>query len=249
MSLLMGSNSIAHFDSTIDQNKNLNLLLDYVKKSFASFDHWLATEPNPVPVWNIHWISGKMSRGENQSWHDFQNQLNTDASDYFWSSVKNQKYVMMVCNKVQLPIAYQNLKNITIINDILSLKFVRKSVWYKHYGIKNNMIHVKINDPDLYPEPTKTIMKQFNNPIYADESIYKFYRRTIWNNSCTDFFSNPQNFHNTKNLNINLTDILCDKKIINVVNQITDYLNADTVDPDYIVRAHRHWLNLHKFNF
>lgn len=245
----MGSNSIAHFDQNIDQNKNLNLLLDYVKKSFVNFDSWLATEPNPVPVWNIHWISGKMSRGEKQSWHDFQNQLITDASEYFWHCVKKQKYVMMVCNKIQLPVAYQNLKNITIINDAPSLKFVRKSVWYKHYGIKNNMVHIKINDPELYPEPTKTIMKQFNNPIYVNESIYKFYRNTVWDNSCTNFFSDTQNFNNINNLTVCLSDILCEQKITNVVNQITDYLNADRVNSDYIIKSHRYWLDLHQFNF
>lgn len=249
MSLLMGSNSIAHFNPSIEQNKNTDQLLNYVKNSFIEFSHWLANEPNPVPTWNIHWISGKMSRGENQSWETFCQQLKSDASEYFWNCVREQKYIMMVCNKIQLPVAYQNLKTVTIINDPRSQKFLRKSLWYKHYGIKNNKIHLKINDASLYPEPTKTIMKQFDNPVYLNESVYKFYRRSIWNNPYTNFFSTPCNFSTEKNLTINLSDILCQSNIVNVVNQITDYLEACPIDSNYIKLAHHHWINLHRFNY
>lgn len=249
MSVLMGSNSVAHFNPVVENCKDIENLMSYIKSSFVGFDNWLATEPNPVPVWNIHWISGKMSRGENQTWSDFQKQVYTDASDYFWSCTEKQKYIMLVCNKIQLPVAYQNLRSITIINDARSHKFLRKSVWNKHYGIKQNKIYMKINDSTLYPEPTRTIMQQFNNPVYIDESIYKFYRRVIWENSCTDFFSNTENFKSKKNLTVNLSDLLCQHRVVDTVNYITDYLNADSIDKDYIKMAHRHWINLHQFNF
>ena len=83
MSLLMGSDSVAHYDSTIEQPKDNQSLLNYVKRSFQGFDRWIATEPNPVPVWNIHWISNKMPRGNNQTLNEFNKQLELEASDYF----------------------------------------------------------------------------------------------------------------------------------------------------------------------
>lgn len=248
MSLLMGSDSVAHFDSYVEQYKNNQLLLDYVQRSFQSFDRWIATEPNPVPVWNIHWISNKMPRGNDQTLDDFNKQLQAEASDYFWQSVKNNKRILILSNKAILPLAYRHLSPVVIINDKPSLTFLRKSLWFKHYGIKDHKIYLKINDPDMYLEPTKTIMKKFNNPILSDESVFKFYRRVLWKNANTNFFSDQKNFSSNSNF-IKLSELLDINKLIPAMDRLCNSLNIISINHNYIQQAHAHWVKLHTFRY
>lgn len=248
MSLLMSSDSIAHYDSTVEEHKDVQSLLNYAQRSFQSFDQWIANEPNPVTVWNIHWISNKMPRGNNQTVEDFNIQLKSEASDYFWQSVKNNKHILILSNKTVLPLAYRHLSPVVIINDRLSLKFLRKSVWYKHYGIKNHKIHLKINDPDLYPEPTKSIMKKFDNPVFSDENVFSFYRRVLWKNPSTNFFSNQSNFSNSSNF-INLSEILDINRLLPAMDRLCDSLGIININHSYIRQAHAHWINLHTFRY
>lgn len=248
LSLLMGSQSVAHFNQSVDENKTTDQLVTYVQASFNSFDTWLKTEPNPVSSWNIHWISNKMDRGSNQSANDFNAQLQTDASDYFWKSVRLNKHIPIVNNKTIIPVAYQNLTPVVIINDQSSLKFLRKSLWYKHYGIRDNKIYLKINDPEMYPEPTKDIMKGFNNPMYLQESVFSFYRRVLWKNSNTRFFSDENNF-SKNSIFINLGEILDINKLVPAIDRICKNLGIRPVDHAYIQQAHAHWISLHTFKF
>lgn len=248
MSLLMGSDSVAHFDQNVEKNKTILSLTDYVQKSFQSFDHWLVNEPNPTSVWNIYWISNKMERGATQSPKDFKKQLATEASEYFWQCVQNNKRILIVSNKTILPAAYQHVKPLVIINERKSLKFIRKSLWYKHYGIQDNKIYLKINDPEMIPEPTRSIMKRFNNPIHLNESVLSFYRRVLWKNPNTRFFSDQDNF-NKNSIFINLSEILDINKLVPAIDRICKNLGISQVDHTYIQQAHAHWINLHTFKF
>jgi hypothetical protein len=247
LSLLMGSNSVAHFNSCIEEHKDNQSLLKYVKNSFQSFDRWIATEPNPVPAWNIHWISNKMPRGNNQTVDEFNKQLQSDASEYFWQSVNNNKYILILTNKTVLPLAYQHLTPIVIINDKPSLTFLRKSIWVKHYKIKDHKIYLKINDPDMYPEPTKSIMKKFDNPIFSNDSVFSFYRRVIWKNPNTNFFSESKNF--SKGNFINLSELLNIDKLVPAMDRLCNELAIDPIDKHFIQQAHAYWIKLHNFRF
>ncbi len=248
LSLLMGSRSVAHFDQSIEENKTNDQLLSYVRNSFSSFDSWLKTEPNPVTPWNIHWISNKMSRGSSQTITDFNTQLQTDASEYFWKSVSINKHILIVNNKPVPPVAYQNLAPLVIINDQPSLKFLRKSLWFKHYGVKDNKIYLKINDPDMYPEPTRSIMKGFNNPMFVDESVFSFYRRVLWDNPNTKFFANQDNFPENS-IFINLSKILDITKLVPAIDLLCEQLGIAPIDHGYLHQAHAHWIRLHTFKF
>jgi hypothetical protein len=248
LTLLMGSPSVAHFDQLVEQQKTNKELINYVQQSFNSFDAWLATEPNPVLAWNIHWISNKLDRGSSQTQTEFNTQLHLEASDYFWQSVKNHKRILIVSNKTSLPLPYQNLNPVVIINDSPGLKFLRKARWVKHYKVENNKIYLKINDPKMYPEPTRSIMKKFNNPLYTDESVYKFYRRVIWQAPATDFFSNQANFPKNSNF-IKLSEILDIDQLIISIDQLCSKLGIKDIDHSYIRQAHAHWIKLHTFRF
>lgn len=247
-SLLMGSQSVAHFSQSVEENKTNDQLLTYVHDSFSSFDSWLKTEPNPVTSWNIHWISNKMGRGGDQTPDDFTAQLKTDASKYFWDSVDLGKRILIVSNKSVPPVAYQNLAPVVVINDPTSLIFLRKSIWFKHYGVRNNKIYLKINDPDMYPEPTRSIMKGFNNPMFVDESVFSFYRRVLWKNPNTKFFADQDNFPKNS-IFINLSEILDIDKLAPAIDRLCDQLGIAPVDHSYLHRAHAHWIGLHTFKF
>lgn len=248
LSLLMGSSSVAHFNKAVEQQKTHDQLVSYVQQSFGSFDNWLLAEPNPVTAWNIHWISNKLDRGSDQPLEEFNAQLLAEASDYFWQSVSNHNRILLISNKTSVPVAYQDLSPVVIINDQPALKFLRKSLWLKHYGIKDNKIYVKINDPKMYPEPTKDIMKKFNNPTYLNESIFKFYRRVIWQNPNTNFFANQTNFPKDSNF-IKLSEILDINQLLPAIDCMCNNLGIENINHSYIQQAHAHWIGLHTFQF
>jgi hypothetical protein len=248
LSLLMGSSSVAHFNESVEQQKTNDQLASYVQESFGSFDNWLSTEPNPVTAWNIHWISNKLERGSNQSLKEFNTQLLAEASEYFWQSVNNHKRILIISNKNSVPVAYQNLSPVVIINDRPGLTFLRKSLWLKHYGIKDNKIYIKINDPKMYPEPTRSIMKKFDNPTYLNESVFKFYRRMIWQNANTNFFANQANFSKDSNF-IKLSEILDINQLLPAIDRMCNNLSIKNIDHSYIQQAHAHWIGLHTFRF
>lgn len=248
LSLLMGSQSVAHFNQSVEENKTIDQLLTYVHDSFSILDLWLKTEPNPVIPWNIHWISNKMDRGSSQPIDKFITQLQSDASEYFWKSVNLNKHILIVNNKPVPPVAYQNLAPVVIINDQSALKFLRKSIWFKHYGVRGNKIYLKINNPEMYPEPTRSIMKRFDNPMFVDESVFSFYRRVLWGNPNTKFFASRDNFPKNS-IFINLSEILDITKLVPAIDLLCNQLGIAPVDHRYIHQAHAHWIGLHTFKF
>lgn len=246
MSLLMGSADVAHYDQKIEANKNTNTLMEYIKRSFKDLDNWLTNEPNPIPVWNLYWISAKMPRGEDQTYTEWLTKAQEEASAYFWDSVKQNKVILLQINKSTLPLAYQDCKSVAIVSDPKGLKFNRKAVWYKHYAVVDDKIHIKNNDPK-YTGGGATMSKiitQFNNPIFSEQSVLSYYRNNIWSNETLKYFSDPTNFRCPK---INLSSILDNEKIYDAVVKLCNDIDITPPDKDYVNQAHQHWINLHNF--
>lgn len=248
MSLLMGSPDVAHYDSTVEENKTHQTLMNYIYKSFSSLDSWLANEPNHIPVWNLHWISAKMPRGEDQSYSEWLVQAQDEATDYFWQCVEQNKMILLQVNKPTIPLAYQDFKSFSIVSDSAGLKFNRKATWYKHFGVVDGMIHIKANDPTLHGggKAINKIIAQFDNPVYVNESVLQFYRKNIWHNERLRYFSQQQNFHGTT---IPLSSIINSDTIQDAVEKLSKQLEILPPDQNYVAEAHNYWIKLHEFNY
>lgn len=246
MTLLMGSKDVAHYDKTIQVYKPTDILMQYVVRSFGNLHTWLVAEPNPVHAWNIHWISAKMQRGQNQDRWQFLNQLEAEASEYFWQCVTEKKLILLHSHKPDLPRVYKELRSLVIINDPPSLKFKRKSVWYKHYGYSNGEVYLKINDPKMYPPATQKIMRQYNNDVYKKDGLYRFYRKNIWRDAETKYFMDPDNFTEPKIL---LSEIISKDKIYPALCRLCEEIKIAPPEQEYVRRAQQHWLDQHDFNF
>lgn len=248
MSLLMGSPDVAHYDSAVEQNKNKTALMKYITKSFNSLDSWLANEPNPVPVWNLHWISAKMPRGEDQTYSEWLVQAQEEATDYFWQCVNENKMILLQLNKPTIPLAYQDFKSFAIVSDPAGLKFNRKAVWYKHFGVVDGKIHIKNNDPTQHGggQAISKVMAQFNNPVYVNETVLQYYRKNIWHDEWLKYFSQQQNFHG---ITIPLSSFIHKDQIQDAVKTLCKRLDITPPDQEYVADAFDYWINLHKFNF
>lgn len=247
----MCSPRVAHFDPTVEQNKTADTCLDYIKKKFTSdLENWTINEPNPMDAWNLHFISSKYPRGESLSVDEFLALLKSDATDYFWSCVGQGKLITTAWLKTSVPDYFATAKNIIVNVDKRSQKLLHRSNWYKHYDYSDKGVHLKIHDP-AYTTPTHAqYLLKFNNPTYAQESFYHFIKNTIVNCKFKQTFAQRENFNHISNsYNVDLIDILCADTFVITINRITQALDLDTIDAEFLTLAHQHWTNCHSFKY
>lgn len=250
-SCLMASSSVAHFDRGIEQNKTEELCLDYVKHKFTnSLDWWLKTEPNAIDAWNLSFISSKYPRGDNLSLDEFVANTKEQCTDYFWESIDSNKLIGINYHKTTNPVYFQQAKNIVVIVDPASVKWLHRANWYKHYAVTDQGIHIKINDPVYFNSVMGRYFSQFNNPIYSDEHFYSFVKKNIINCKFKDAFLVKENFEHLPNVEfINLSDILDKERFVENVQQIAKKLELQPISASFLESAHQHWDQCHNFKY
>jgi|694.fasta_scaffold154741_3 hypothetical protein len=252
MSVLMASSSIAHFDSTIEQNKTDKKCLDYIKEKFTSnIDDWLKIEPDSIDAWNLHFISTKYPRGETLDIDQFINLANSEATNHYHNSLSRKKLICMSWLKLSVPEYFIGAKNIVIIVDKKSMRWLHRAHWYKHYAVSDRGIHLKINDPKYHHTSTMvSYARKFNNPIYLLDSPRTFIKENIINCGVKKIFSEPDNFKNLINkCYVNLSDIIDENSFINLIKHITKNLNLHDIDQTFVRNAHKHWISCHNFKY
>lgn len=251
MSTLMASKSIAHFDLKIECNKTDQKCLTYIKNRFTTnLNDWLKKEPNPVDAWNLHFISSKYSRGESLSEHEFVENALADGTEHFQNSINQNKLISLSWLKATEPEYFIKAKNIIILIDPGSIKWLHRANWYKHYAAAEKGIHVKINDPVYYNNSMGAYAKKFNNPMYCTDHPYNFIKNNIIGCEFKKVFSDSDNFKNLHNkCFINLSDILVEDSFVDIIGRISNDINIDNIDQDFLKSAHRHWINCHSFKY
>ena len=162
ISLLMGSNSVAHFDPVVNQHKTINNCVLYIEQHFTkNIGDWLKYEPSNIKAWNLHFISNKYSRGHDMSYDQFIVAAQEDATAHFWDQVNNEKIIVTPWHKTYIPAFYKDAKIVTILLDDKAEKWFHRALWLKLYGVKNNKIHLKLHDPMFNP-PMQNYFKKFN---------------------------------------------------------------------------------------
>ena len=250
-SCLMASKSVAHFDSAIEQSKTDKLCLDYIKQKFTNdLNVWTKTEPNPVDAWNLSFCSAKYPRGDDLSINEFDNLARTHCTPHFWDSVEQNKLISLCWHKAVDPVFTHHAKNIVIIIDPPSTKWLHRANWYKHYEIKNRGIHLKQHDPSYAPPLIAEYINKFNNPIYSTEHPYSFIKNNIVNCKFKKVFSSKENFNSLNNAEfLNLSALLDENQFIKQIQTITNNLNIDPIAESFLRTAHQHWSSCHTFKY
>lgn len=249
-SLLMSSQSLAHFDSTVEHNKSPEACVDYIRTRFTpNFDRWMLTEPDHIGAWNLHFISSKYSRGDDLTQQEFLTLANQHATQHFCDSVNAGKIIPSVWHKNNTTDFLQTARFVTVILDPASIKWYHRAIWHKVYGIKNGRIHLKANDPDLHPTMNAYHAK-FKNPVYSDEPYYSFVKTNIINSDFKNNFLSRDNFPNhDQHAFVNLSELLDTDACVGMIDRVCDQFDLVPVSRDIIATGHRHWMSCHDFKY
>jgi hypothetical protein len=249
-SVLMASRNISHFDPIIEQEKTNSKCLKYVQSHFtANVKEWLSREPKHIPAWNLHFISSKYDRGNELSQTEFLHLCDQHGTDHFHKSVREKKLIIVPWHKLVIPEFFEDALKITILVDIDSVDWFDNSLWYKHYDIIDGKVFLRENDPQSDPSMRQYFL-QYNNPLFAEESVEKFYQKNITNNPNKLLFSESENFSSRKNnICINLSDMLNENQFIIMMSKIVKRLEIDPLNEHFLRAAHQHWIGCHTFKY
>lgn len=250
ISLLMSSVDVAHYDPMIENNKTSENCIDYIKNSFTSnLKDWLHNEPKDKVAWNTSFFSNKYDRGNSLTLENFIEQAKETCTDHFHNSVKNNKLIPLVWHKTVTAPFFAESKILTILVDKESEKWHHRALWNKLYGVKNNRIHLKINDPDYNPT-MKSFFNKFNNPIYSEESFYTFVKNNIVKNEFVDPFKNKNNIPDDVNQKIILlSHLLGENTFKKTIYEIFNFLGITPPDKKLIDFAYSHYAMCHNFKY
>jgi hypothetical protein len=250
--LLMSSESVAHFDPEVEQNKTAEACLTYAQGHFVpNTKEWLKYEPKHNEAWNLHHISSNYLRGEELSNTEFLQVTKQNATEYFWKCVDQQKLISVAWHKLSVPEFFKSAKFITIILDDASIKWYHRARWYKEYGIKDGLIHIKQHDPSYNNSNLKVYYDRYHNPYQVDQHPYSFIKENIINSETKKLFKNQQLFADqpVSQEFINLSSILDLDQCIESVNRICKNFGLGPIHTDIIVNNHRHWISCHNFKY
>lgn len=252
LTLMMSSRSVAHFDSDVEQNKTSIACYDYVRSHFVKeTSQWLKYEPKHSDAWNLHQVSTNYARGDELTSSEFLKISKNDATQHFWNSVASKKLVPFAWHKSSVPDFFKYSKFITIIIDPDAVKWFHRARWYKQYGLINNAIHVKEQDPSYNSPKLKSYYDQFGAKYLINQSPYSFIKENIINDPKKKLFQDTNAFINqpVDQTFVNLSDILHIDRCIKKVIQICNKFNIDLIPEKLIVDSHAHWLSCHHFKY
>ena len=247
-SILGASKSVAHFDSTIEENKSYDKCLSYIVKRFVpDMSKWLANEPKHTEAWNLHFVSTKYARGDDLSLNEFVSLCEAHGTTHFKESVAQNKLILFPWCKTNIPAFFNNTKKITVLLDKLSHNWIDRALWNKHYAIEDNKILNRVHDHRNDPVMLE-YYKKFNNPLYSTQPVNEFYQENITNNPDKKLFESSDQFANrVNNISVNLSDILNVNSFVLFIRHVVETHNLDPIDEDFIIAAHLHWSGLHDF--
>jgi hypothetical protein len=245
ITMLMGSDDVAHYDSNC---KTIKEKLNYLKTSFTKdLDRWLLTEPSDKLAWGITFVSNKYPRGNNLSISEFEALSKEHCTPWYFENVALGKKIIIPWNKSAIPVFYKGA-SISIIIDKPSKRWFHRAHWIKHYGLINGKIHLKENDPAVHRAPLDKIVRQFNNPIYSNEKFISFVKKNVVGTDINKLFYDINNLEHANNdISINLSSLLNESQCLNVINNLCIQLRLKLIDQTYLKEGFNHWRNLHSF--
>ena len=244
MSLLMCSDSAAHYDPLVKSNEDK---IDYIRKSFTSdFSSWLLNEPADKLAWNIDFVSNFYERGNSLTVAEFDDLASKHCTPWFHESVLAGKKIVIPWHKNVLP-AFLGKDVLSISLDKPSMKWFARSVWAKHHGMERGKIHIKENDPLFYrADPTNHA--RFRNPIYVEQSRFSFIKNNIYGSNEALFFSDHEKLSAIgSKLIIELGDLLEIERLRIKLEEIYAAFNIVPIDRYIVDQGFLHWRSLHEY--
>lgn len=245
--VLMSSESVAHWDDQVEIDKDNEKCFDYVQKSFTpDLTNWIKTEPNHTKAWNLHFISAKYSRGETLSPKQFADLANEHATENFHRAVQSNKMCMFPWHKTHDNV-FASCKKITVLIDEPAVQWFDQALWRKHYRVENNRVKFLVHDVAQNPYQ-KRYHKQHNNPMYSEHSVEDTYINEIVNNPDKKNWRSPIQFrHRKRNICVDLSDLLDLSKFMMTVERVVHYHKLEPVNHSFAKVAHQHWSSCHGF--
>jgi hypothetical protein len=244
MCVLAASNSVWHWDEKTQNNKTEDKSLSYIKSKFQKdYTLWIARDPKPQNDYNLHFLSTKYPRGDDLTLEEFKSLCKLNGSDHFINGINSNLYQILPWHKITIPGFFNNPLVCTIIIDKSSLRWYHRSLWNKKFGIKDNLIHIKADDPSYNPERER-YFQIFNNPYLVNKPFFNFVKENIILNKQKLLFLNPTISSN--NSSIFLSELIDEKKFVQKVQKICRELNLELLSKNYLIECHKYWKQCHE---
>lgn len=244
ISLLMSSDSAAHYDPTVITNQDK---INYIKKTFVpDLSQWLLHEPSDKLAWNINFVSNIYPRGNELSVEEFDRLSRVHCTKHFHNSVALGKKIIIPWHKKVFPL-YLGNDSVSINIDKPSMRWFVKAAWSKHYAIVDDRIHLKKHDPKFYQSDSSRHLI-YNNPVYLDKSLFSFLKNDIYKSEQTLFFSDRNQLRTMgSKFIIELGDLLELERLESKLKEICETFDLVPVDRSIVVAGFSHWRSLHEY--
>jgi hypothetical protein len=243
--MLMGSKDVAHFNENANTTEEkLNYLEQCFKKDLSQ---WLKHEPSDKMAWGIDFVSNKYPRGDDLTVEQFTTLTQEKCTEWYHKCVTNNKRITIFWHKNYIPNFYKG-ECISILIDKKSTRWYHRSRWFKHYGMKDEKIHLKENDPNCHRYPINQLVAKFNNPIFSNENFRKFVKENVINSQETKpFYLNNSLFPVDNDIQINLSELLEEDQFLSLINMLSEKMHLSKIDTDYLIRGFRYWRSIHAY--
>lgn len=250
-SLFQLSESVSHWDSTIENNPfSLDKYVEYIAESFPySPEKHLKVEPD-LPYYS-DFYSGTYPRGEDVTYEQFCKYQQDHDCQYFFDNLNNHRYVNLILHKSKVPCFMQGSKIINIIidnND--ALKLTQQLLWLKHYQVIDSTSVKRLpHDPLTCNQKRSHLVKQFfvGSAIVKVNTIESFYQAEVLDSAEIKLFQNAHALlSDSSNAtceqgNFYLSNIFSKQKLIDNINSICDQFNFAQVNQQLISVTYDMW--------
>jgi hypothetical protein len=247
---LMCHPEVAHFDADVNRARSPSNLLAYAQQHFTpDLGQWLKLEPKPQQSWNLHFVSPSYDRGQQLTNEQFLQLAQEHGSPHFHEAVSQNQYICMSWHKKVVPEYFARSACVAIIIDAAAQKWFHRALWYKHFGMVDNLIHQKSHDPAYNSASVQRYYQQFNNEVLVNSPKAQFIRERIINSEQKKTFSDPKNFAAPNQLCINLSDVIRADRIQDTMSAIYQHVGLSSPYLPLISQLHQHWKSCHAFKY
>lgn len=252
-SLLQCSPEVAHWDESQQKIKPKNQWLNYFQQVFPTdIDKWLYHEPIGRLKWGTRDIfSAKYPRGNELSVTEFLKLEQIHCNKYYHQQKSIGNYLPVFWHKECLPAYFENSFAILIRIDSGSLRWFDHAVYHKHHKIVQAnrdgvLVQLLENRPDI-------VIKQFKYNAEFEKrwpTFRNFVRERISKNPFRSQYQHPESMPrwHIPDLMVNLSELLCKDKILNVYSKTCDFLKITPVlSESELTLLHGYWIDLHNF--
>lgn len=245
--VLQSHPQIQHWTHWLEKNKNDPLFIQLVKahaqRSFPkNHSHHLRSEP--IAPYDTTLWSSTYARGEELELSDLRKYYQQTPDRYLEDAIKQDLWINIIFNKMTLPKFCSSARIVTLmIDNQLSLNWVQKSLWQKHFIEDDHSIIYCPNHPLYCPEESVPTVIKYNNQCEFDiGQKNKLLQQHIIDNPMLKEFALCK-FDSQNNHTIPVSALFDLDRLLDNLDMISRKWHWVKFDPQIVSAIHQSWID------